>query len=142
MPNMHPVSNFDYIDTCSKCKQEIPAGSDRITVDLTSNFAIIDKKQYIKLRPREAEFLSILVKKHPRPVHYESFLLGIYGRYYNEEIPTKGNLIVSACHIRKKLSGTGIKIINSDSSYYLDEGLTDKNAVPYPTLANETIRIC
>lgn len=89
--------------TCPTCGGPIKAGPG---IDLDLNVAIVNGTA-LRLTPREAEVIAVLIEDQPGPVSTERLTAKIYG---SGEWPTADPLSVFIAHLRRKLRGTGYSI--------------------------------
>jgi len=90
---------------CPICGQDLP--KNLVSFDLGAG-VIISKGKTIALTPKEAELFEILWRGKPRTVSKAL----IHENLYLMERDAKENIIdVFVCKLRKKLKGTGIRLL-------------------------------
>lgn len=94
-----------------------PTQNINLMVDLDSNHAIVNGVG-LRLRPREAEMLAVLVKYYPGPAMTERMLGEIYGA---REEPTDALNVLHQRFftLKKKLLPLGYTVINEHKRYRL-----------------------
>lgn len=83
--------------------------SQQIQVDLDTNTLLI-RGQCVYLRAKEAELLSVLVRRAPGVVTCDTLVARLWG--VNEPIDAKKNIEVHICRLRRALKPVGAAIIN------------------------------
>src|SRR5579864_851687 len=91
---------------CPCCKQEMPGT--RLTISLDTN-VVSSPQGTAKLRPRTAEFVSILQKAGPRGIEYERIATLMWGAQAHE-IDNDNNLKTHACQARRALKPLGYTV--------------------------------
>lgn len=93
---------------CPTCGSTLP--SDRIVVDLNVNVVAYGDDK-VKLQPRQAELLSILLKNYPKPMARERLKALLFGHNLDEETGY-AYVSVQIHHLRKRLKDLPMRIKN------------------------------
>lgn len=94
---------------CQYCKS-IRSSVNDIELSMVTNILTIDG-QSIELSPKECELLYVLLENPGIPIPTENIHRKMYGTW-STKIPPPDTIYVYVNHLRNKLSGTRLSIIN------------------------------
>ena len=113
VPARNPVVAGSTSSNCPCCGAALQ--NQRATVDLNTN-SFLFRGRAIRMRPREAELLSLLVDRAPTVVPHDSLIAALWGQA--EPGCAEKNIQVQICRLRKYLKGTGASIVTTHDVGY------------------------
>ena len=106
---------------CPTCKQELPASSTKLIIDLNSN-AVAFGTQRAKMSPQQTEIMAVLKTAYPKFVSLQSLTAKVYGL---ADGPESNSIAVQICHMRRVLQGFPLEIIRKYGLGYRLELMAD-----------------
>lgn len=113
VPVKNPLAAGATSSNCPCCGAALQ--NQRAIVDLNTN-SFVFRGRAIRMRPREAELLSLLVARAPAIVTHDSLIAALWGQA--EPGCAEKNIQVQICRLRKYLKGTGASILTTHDVGY------------------------
>lgn len=112
---------------CPVCRR--PFSTPDMMVDLNSN-TVLACGRVVKIMPREAEILSLLIKSYPRPLAREGIAKSIFGEKQLKEMRSAlGTVAVHVNRLQRRLIAERLpfKIVSDfGQGFRLDAGIVDE----------------